>query len=79
MMKIENDCIFVAEEVIGRDLFVVNKVTTKNKTLSKTEELRIIFLIVYNVIELFICFVSAFSKCKQLVVIIVGVNDLLHE
>jgi hypothetical protein len=53
--------------------------TSKNKTLSKIEELRIACLIMHDVNELFICIESAFDKREQLLCIVVRINDSLHE
>jgi hypothetical protein len=53
--------------------------TSKDKTLSKMEELRIDFLIMHDLSELFFCFESAFNECKELLAIIVQINDSLHE
>ncbi len=57
----------------------MEKMTSKNKTLSKIEELRIAFLIVHDFDEFLICIEDTFSKCEQLVMIIVEVNNSLHE
>jgi hypothetical protein len=79
MMEVENDCIFVSKKIIRWNLFVMKKMTSKDKTLRKIEELRVMFLIVHDIIELFICIKNAFDKCKWLLVVIVQVSDSLHE
>ncbi len=78
-MEVENNDIFVGKEIIWRNLIVINKMTSKDKTFRKVEKLRIVFLIEYDLIKLLIIFKNAFIKCKQLLVIIVRVNDSLHE
>jgi hypothetical protein len=57
----------------------MKKMTSKDKTFGKMEELRTVFLIMHYVNELFICFESAFGECKQWLRIVVGINDSLHE
>jgi len=64
MMKVEDDCIFVAEEIIRRDLFVVDEMASKDKTFCKIEELSVAFLVLHNVSKLFICVENAFSECE---------------
>ena len=80
MMKVEDDCIFVAKEITGRDLFVVDEMTSKDKTLCKIKELSIALLIVHDVSELFICVECALNECEQMfVLVIVWVIDALNE
>ncbi len=57
----------------------MNKMTSKDKTLSKIEKLRIACLIMHDVNKLFICLESAFNECKWLLCIVVRINDSLHE
>ena len=46
MMKVEDEQIFVGEKIGGGDVFVINKMTPENWTLSKIEQLRITFFVV---------------------------------
>jgi hypothetical protein len=64
MMKVENNEIFFGKKIIRRDLIMMNKMASKNKTFRKIEELRIALLIMDDIIKLFICIESAFDKCK---------------
>ena len=57
----------------------MNKMTSKDKTLNKIEQLRVALLVVHDLIELFICVESALNECKQLLVTTIEVSDLLHE
>jgi hypothetical protein len=54
--------------------------TSKDKTLSKNEELRIAFLIVHNAVELFICFENNFNEYKQFLTVVIGlINGVLRD
>ncbi len=57
----------------------MKKMTSKHKTLSKIEELRIAFLIMHDVNELLFCIESALSKCEQWLCIIIRINDSLDQ
>jgi hypothetical protein len=57
----------------------MNKMTSKDETVSKIEKLGIVFLIMHDVNELFICIKNALSKCEQWFCIIVRINDSLQE
>ena len=59
---------------------MINEMTSKDKTLSKIEEMNIVFLIIHDMNELFICSKCTFNECEELlVIIIIRRNDILHE
>ena len=70
-MKVEDDCIFVMKRIIGRHFFVMEKMTSKDKTLCKIEEMSIALLIVHDVCELLISVECTLDECEQLFVVIV--------
>lgn len=67
-MKVEND-----------DTFIDEKMTSKDRTFNQIEELRVVFLIVYDFIELFIIIERTLNKCERLLCRIIEVNDALHK
>lgn len=67
-MKVEND-----------DTFIDEKMTSKDSTFNQIEELRVVFLIVYDFIELFIIIERTLNKCERLLCRIIKVNDALHK
>ena len=71
MMKVEDDCIFVVKKISGGNVFVVEKMTSKDKTLCKIEEMSIALLIVHDVSELLISVECSLDECEQLFFIIV--------
>ena len=80
MMKVEDDCIFVAKKIIVGEFFMMNEMTSKDKTLCKIKEMSIALLIVHDVLELFICVECALNECEQMFVIVkVWVIDSLNE
>ena len=81
-MKVEDDCIFVTKKIIRRDLFVVEQMTSKDKTLCKIKEMSIALLGVHDVSELFIGVECALNECEWsfvVVIIIMWMIDSLHE
>ena len=77
MMKVEDDGVFVLEESRGRCLFVVEKMTSKDKTLFEIEVMDIALLIIHDVSELFVCVEDAFDESEELFVVVVeGVDSL---
>ena len=78
-MKVEDDCIFVVKKISGGNVFVVEKMTSKDKTLCKIEEMSIALLIVHDVSELLISVECTLDECEQLFVIIIRLTDALNE
>jgi hypothetical protein len=79
-MEVEDEHILVGEKINGRVLLMANDVTATDEATGEIEEVRVAFLVVENVLELFACLVSGLDEGDDVAVGgECGCDEPLHE